>query len=705
MNAIKWAVMVGGVLLLSVAPAVCQNVLQFTGATATPEKAIKLSWASNSNEVYEIDYADSLIDTNTGTTSWQPLYTDYPAQGSNTFWLDTGNYDLSPAIPHPKNSPMRFYQVLLTGTNTGPNPSVAIVWPTNGVTVSSNITVKVSASSAQVLAGVTLYVDGQAMLPSDDNSNFVINTCEWWNGTHTLFAVAKSLTHFEGIPGDTGVTYGHGVSPYVNVTFNNLISEVAFTQPYFEPSMGETQEVTADFAENCNWTLQIQNAISNTVLNASGSGMSMTYDWNGKGNSGTNLPDGVYSFLISAATNGEASDIESGGSGGSGGGGSPPSPDAAFSFRGGSDEEWWAVPTSLDTMPVPLALYPPGFDTNGLTIFEASPADIASLRPAVSRPIHTLGGVLTPDDTSPDFSGPSGQSTVTPVRPPNVKGKGTIGTFFVGYQAYPTLMFNTFSTPPIQTGWPAFSGEPYYVTLDGETTQTQASHSENWGSIVENADIASGFVSTMQRGRWNGSSDGTITASDVTGGIFNGANVGLLSVHCSYGTTAETDGVKHSYLRFYNYQTGGSSYCRLDDCSFGAPGTNGLKWMAILACSALNNSDYSSMYEFGRLPISNDLHLLLSASTVVTAAPTLGSEWAKNMLGLASTNGAETVAQSWFDAGSRAYIPETNHITITFRVAYWPDALGDYVSDVGGSPGTGNPLDIQKEDETVFSNP
>jgi len=195
------------------------------------------------------------------------------------------------------------------------------------------------------------------------------------------------------------------------------------------------------------------------------------------------------------------------------------------------------------------------------------------------------------------------------------------------------------------------------------------------------------------------------TASDVTGGIFNGANVGLLSVHCSYGTTAETDGVKHSYLRFYNYQTRGSSYCRLDDCSFGAPGTNGLKWMAILACSALNNSDYNSMYEFGRLPISNDLHLLLSASTVVTAAPTLGSEWAKNMLGLASTNGAETVAQSWFDAGSRAYIPETNHITITFRVAYWPDALDDYVSDVGGSPGTGNPLDIQKEDETVFSNP
>jgi hypothetical protein len=44
-----------------------QNILQFTGVKATSENAILLSWASNSNEVYEIDYADSLIDTNTGT--------------------------------------------------------------------------------------------------------------------------------------------------------------------------------------------------------------------------------------------------------------------------------------------------------------------------------------------------------------------------------------------------------------------------------------------------------------------------------------------------------------------------------------------------------------------------------------------------------------------------------------------------------------
>jgi hypothetical protein len=45
----------------------------------------------------------------------------------------------------------------------------------------ANLTVTVDASSQQVLSTVNLYVDGQEMNPSEDGSNFVINTCEWWN--------------------------------------------------------------------------------------------------------------------------------------------------------------------------------------------------------------------------------------------------------------------------------------------------------------------------------------------------------------------------------------------------------------------------------------------------------------------------------------------------------------------------------------------
>jgi hypothetical protein len=32
------------------------------------------------------------------------------------------------------------------------------------------------------------------------------------------------------------------------VTFNNLVQEIAFSQPFFDPTLGQTQLVTAVFA-------------------------------------------------------------------------------------------------------------------------------------------------------------------------------------------------------------------------------------------------------------------------------------------------------------------------------------------------------------------------------------------------------------------------------------------------------------------------
>lgn len=349
---------------------------------------------------------------------------------------------------------------------------------------------------------------------------------------------------------------------------------------------------------------------------------------------------------------------------------------------------------------VPLALYPLGTDTNNLTIFEGPTAESRPSRFSSSRPMNA-----SPDGASPaGYSGSGSQTTSAPNRAPAIKGKGTVGTFLVGYQTYPTVPQLNFSTPPIQSGFVFF--DPY-VILDNETSQSQARNYEPWGgNLFENADIGNGFATTMQKGRWQGSVNPTITVANVTGGFFNQANVGLLCVHGSCGKSSESDGVTRSYLRFWNPATQSPSYCRLDDCSFGSPGTNGLKWMAILACNVLTNVDYDSLHEYGRLPINNDLHLLLSTASIATAAPTLGSLWAGNMLGDGTTNHPpETVEQSWFDAGSKAYQAETNHpLVIVFRVAGWPDALGDYLSDTGTSPGTGDPLDITKQDATVYSN-
>ena len=228
MNKLKYVIAVSLAALISTTTCFCQNALLFTSVNATPEKAIQLHWASNTNEVYEIDYADTLIDTNTGSTTWTTLYTEYPSQGTNTFIADCGNFDTTPEIVHPKNSPMRFYRVVLTEANTSPsNPTVSIISPTNGATVSDTIIVQVSASSPELLTEVRLYIDGEQQWASNDGSNFVVNTCEWLNGNHVLFATAKSQSGLEGIANGGTITYGRTVSSFVNVIFNNLITHAS----------------------------------------------------------------------------------------------------------------------------------------------------------------------------------------------------------------------------------------------------------------------------------------------------------------------------------------------------------------------------------------------------------------------------------------------------------------------------------------------
>ncbi len=256
-----------------------------------------------------------------------------------------------------------------------------------------------------------------------DGSNFVINTCEWPNGNHTIFATAKSQSGFEGVANGGVITYGRSVSSYVNVTFNNLISRFDFSQPFFEPALGQTQQVTATFAANCNWTLQIQDASSNAVRTVTGSGGSMEFDWDGTGDGETSIPDGVYHYVVSAQTNGAApmSMMSSGGSGFSS--------SARASVSSVEDAiELWALPENGESF-VPLALYPPRFDTNGFTIIQASQSQVKALTAAalaLDQPTTTTksaklmvsgsdgGSSFQADGASPAYSGSSSQSTAGP---------------------------------------------------------------------------------------------------------------------------------------------------------------------------------------------------------------------------------------------------------------------------------------------------
>ena len=503
MNTIKAIVAALVISLAGVAYA--QNAIQFTGAKTTVENAIQLYWASNTNEVYEIDYADQLNTNYDGTTTWMPLYTDYPSHGTNTFIADAGNYDLTPEIVHPKLSPMRFYRVMLVEANTSPsNPLVRIVAPTNGSTLSGIITVQVSASSVELLSEVRLYIDGEQQWPSDDGTNFVVNTCEWPNGNHTLFATATSQSGLEGIANGGVITYGRSVSSYVNVTFNNLVFSVSFSQPFFEPSLGQTQQVTAAFAAGVNWMLQIQDGASNTVRSVTGSGISMTFNWDGTGNGGAAIADGVYSYLLSAQTNGQSYLTQGGGDPDTNG---PPLFSMASPVGPTGPTQLFAVAPNSDCV-VPLAIYPPNYDTNGFTIFEGSWSDVRVLNASVSRTARMDSNDSTYVAT-PMYAGAASESTTAPTRKPTSGVKGSSGTFGICYKTYSTNGFSSLHPP---TGWPY--PLPTRVAIDG---QSRTATTTDW-RIRENHYIAQGFEAEMKRGDWKrafNKEDNQWSATDV----------------------------------------------------------------------------------------------------------------------------------------------------------------------------------------------
>jgi hypothetical protein len=445
-----------------------------------------------------------------------------------------------------------------------------------------------------------------------------------------------------------------------------------------------------------------------TLLYVTGSGGSMQYNWNGTGTNGVSLPDGFYTYLLTAQTNGLAlpqsdpqTQEDTNG---------PPS--LQLNSRRDSSDNWYpiseaeATSAGWDYYLVQSPPMPP-IEMDGVLF---SWEDVYGPMPLIEVPIdNSLDTVNamnsnTQEGLGPDFAGASSQSTRGFMRPPNIQGKGTIGTIGVGYQTY-YFFPGFFDTPPIPTGWP-FPVQPQWVALDGGLGGV----SERWYPLRENVDLANDFIAAMKNRHFKPivvKANDALTPYDVVsesqiGGsnVFNQVNIGFLSLHCSYGDTAEADGIRRTYLRFYNTATATASYRTLDQCMFGSPGTNGLKYMALLACNALRTNNYNDLYLNQKLPISNDLHLLLTASSVVTAAPNLGTYWGSLLF---STG--ETVATAWFDAGATAYTEETNNITITFRVAGWPDAFTETVHEINNSPGTGNPLDIQYLDNQVYSMP
>jgi hypothetical protein len=675
-----------------------QTDLNFTGISATPDGAVQLTWNSVSNEYYEIDEADALGTNSDGSTAWHQLYTEYPAQGTNTMWQDDGNYGVVPAIVHPRFAGQRYYRIVYSGTNTAANPTVAVTNPASGSVLSGQVTVSVAGSSSLPVLTTKLFVDGQQMDPSDDGTNWVINTCEWPNGPHTLFATATADSDFSGASGVDPIYTGRGVSPFVPVTFSNLISQIEFSQPFFEPSLSETQVVTALFDVPCDWTLQIQDENTNTVRTVTGSGSSMSFAWDGTGDGETNIPDGVYNYVISASTNGESEAVVSGGS--VSGGGSPPSPDLVFSTGGDSTgTELWAQLSDGSGVAAPFMIYPPGFNTNSLTIFEAPVPSAASTRPRVrasSSGVLVAGGIA-----APAYSGGSSQGTTAPTRPPTAPTKNAAGTFAIGFYSWPTPQ--TVTIPQNGLNYPATG----YIHLD-----TGTGNSITFDNLPQAQAMSDNMCSMMNRHGWKPvfvTSDQNlhvrnIQRSDQGGSaIFTQANIGLFLDHGDYGTaidyTAGGSGSKETYFRSDADGNGDTAWLRMGQFGFGG----NLKWMAILACNSLSDPNYSTMVSHGAISL-NTTHLVCGCDSYAAIGEDIGADWVKYMFS-GAFRAPDSVAEAWFKAGHSQYAGATNLVgqTLTFRVAGYSECLSDTLDEnVPPSSPSSAPTGLMKLDSQVY---
>jgi hypothetical protein len=669
---LRRTVMAVTLTLLPASAILAQTNLQFTGITQMPEQSIQIRWVSMSNETYEIDEADALATNADGSTQWNQLYTGYPSQGTNTFWLDTGNYYTTPAIVNPKYSPVRFYRVVDLGPDTtSDEPTATVTSPTNGNVVSDLLTVTVSATTDQSFLATTLYVDGQTMNPPDVHTNsasggtnyvtdtYYLNTCEWLNGPHTLFASAQCQSGAAGAHDVPVILIGHGVSPYVSVNFSNLITGISFTQPFFAPEDGTLQEVTAVFAANVDWTLQIQDVNTNTVRTTTGSGGTMLFDWDGKDDGGTNLPVGTYTYLITVETNGLALPAGGGGSGGGSGGVPSPSFASSASRRESVPTQLWAQHSDGSGAAVPFILYPPGFDTNDLTIFEAPVTfgveqSISAVRADSSR-VLVSGGE---SEASPAYSGGSSQSSRAPLRPPTKPVRGRAGTYGVAYDTYGANGTNGFTLSPPHNGMGLG-----LVQLEGHTSSTSTFHYaplKSYQTEVQN------FILQMWAANWSQGFvkvDDQFSVSSLTGAgsIFNNVELGLLFSHGTYGTSMDfsENGAQEVYLPITSGQ--GSQYLRMSDLSLGSSATNGLKWMGILACNSMRQSQWNSMRSAHNLPFNSNLHLILGANSIISTGDHVASYWAEYItLGPDIGQPPMLIESAWY-AGARAAYAESGY--------------------------------------------
>jgi hypothetical protein len=272
------------------------------------DHTMKISWNAETGAVYQVWAADSLTDVGNQGFKWIIRDSDCVSKGTNAEWMDVGNPQWIPRILPPRFQPMRFYRVEKVKQATlTPSPTVALsLSQTNPISGDLYATVSVTLTDTnQQMSFVGVFVDGQRLY-SVPNENFTvfINSCEWPNGPHEIYAVVTTMDTGETLPDSDAATetnaaiFAVGVSTSKFVTFSNYISQFFVAVPFF--AAGQTQEVVATFAEDSCWRLTVLNYQDTPVRQFTGQDSSLYAAWDGNDDSGNPLPYGFYDYYIEA---------------------------------------------------------------------------------------------------------------------------------------------------------------------------------------------------------------------------------------------------------------------------------------------------------------------------------------------------------------------------------------------------------------------
>ncbi len=668
---------------------------QFTDVMVLPGGAVQMQWASDPTAVYRIDYTYDLSEG----IGWSTLYEDYPSQGTATFWADAGNLYAQPPISHPRDTAARFYRVVQTDSNVlADAPQVSMTSPTGGAVLTGDAMVSVSVASALGVDIIRLYVDGaEVAYAGAGGTNFTINTCQFANGPHVIFAVAASSSGGETTDEANDIAIGYGISPLTRVSFANLITDYRETFRVQDTAYGETNTFSADFATNVGWSLTITNTSGQEVRTITGTGTRMVVIWNGTDDSGATLPAAGYGAVLSATQAASPPKVVSPPGGG------PPSPQAIGATSNGSaagQAEGDAAGSMAIFPPLPPVLvdgvWLPWEDVFGpVPILPVAPTVLDEAQ-ASGTPRGPLG--FAPQD-SPQSDPPSTQTTA--LEPLPSVWFGTIGTVGVAYQGnHPSVRWPPQMAPPnglfgyvtLNTGYPAGAYGPL------KTPHTIANA---FGTFMQDV----GYRLALLNG------DSGVNPLDLRGpyyggnGIFDDVNLGLLIGHGVYGRSPDynisEDGPLQSYYPVY---TGAAGYdwVGLSEFDFGSSSPN-LRWMSILSCNNLVDSVYQDCWDKEVLPVSDTLHLLCGANSSVFMVQTFGIFYYAALTG-GGGKPRQTVINAWFYAGANTQgrQPGGPHATVILRVIGWPNCFGDDLVNYQ-DPDSGDPADITYQDETVFA--